>query len=367
MKLKRATKPLALAVAAAITLVVSACASPADPASSGSSDTETTPAVVKVNALQIVSVGPLFVAEDKGFFEAQGIKNEYTDADIYAQMALQSQGNLDVNIPGLGGAFFNAINEGLKLRAVADRNQYTCTADSLLVVRTEQFDAGVDSVKELEGKNVAILARGSSTEYWLSRALADEGMTLDDLGTLTTLGYPDIANALKTGAVDAGFLAQPIGYSVLADGTAKRLLATHEIVPDQEQGLITMSDKFIDESPEVAARWLAAWLEGVRYYLDPANRDEVVQIIAENTSVPVETVDALYGTDQWPYMNPNGRVNTATAMDEDGAWLLENQIVESLPSVDEWYDDSIVTAALDLIGEVDAERDCNAVERLEVQ
>ncbi|TQJ30739.1 ABC transporter substrate-binding protein [Microbacterium sp. SLBN-146] len=360
MKLR---KSLALVVATGLLFGTAACSSgSSEPAASGSGE----PDQVAVNSLNIVGMGPLFIAEEKGFFEEQGIENSYTDADIYAQMAVQSQGNVDVNIPGLGGAFFNAINQNLNLVAVADRNQYTCTADSLLVVRTEQYDAGIDSVAELAGKNVAILARGSSTEYWLSRALAEEGLTIDDLGALTTLGYPDIANALKTGAVDAGFLAQPIGYGVLADGTAKRLLATYEIVPDEQQGLITMSTKFIEERGDVATRWMVAWLEGVRYYMDPANRDEVVQIIAESTSVPVETVDALYGTDQWPYMNPNGEVDTETAMNEDGAWLVENGIVESLPAVDKWYDESVVASALEIVGEVDNERTCSDVTRLDV-
>ena len=358
-------KPLAAVLIAGLLFGTAACSSAAEPA--GDSTADAAPDQVTVNSLNIVALGPMFVAQEKGFFADQGIENTYTDADIYAQMALQSQGNLDVNIPGLGGAFFNAINQNLKLRAVADRNQYKCTADSLLVVRTDLYDAGVDSVADLAGKNVAILARGSSTEYWLSRALAEEGLTIDDLGTLTTLGYPDIANALKTGAIDAGFLAQPIGYGILADGTAKRLLATYEIVPDEQQGLITMSEKFIDERPEVAARWLAGWLEGVRYYLDPANRDEVVEIIAEATSVPVETLEALYGTDQWPYMNPNGAVDTTIAMEEDGAWLLEQGVIESLPAVDKWYDPSVVEAALKIVGEVEDTRSCDDVTRLDVQ
>ncbi|PVW02176.1 hypothetical protein DEA06_15995 [Microbacterium sp. Gd 4-13] len=357
-------KILAVVATAGLLFGTAACSSSAEP--SADSAASGTTEQVRVNSLNIVAMGPMFVAQEKGFFAEQGIENTYTDADIYAQMALQSQGNLDVNIPGLGGAFFNAINQNLNLSAVADRNQYKCTADSLLVVRTEEYDNGVDSVADLAGKNVAILARGSSTEYWLSRALEEEGMTIDDLGALTTLGYPDIANALKTGAVDAGFLAQPIGYGVLADGTAKRLLATYEIVPDEQQGLITMSQKFIDERPEVAARWMAGWLEGVRYYLDPANRDEVVQIIAEGTSVPVETLDALYGTDQWPYMNPNGAVDTETAMDEDGAWLVENGIVDALPEVDQWYNDSIVNAALEIVGEVEDTRSCSDVTPLDV-
>lgn len=318
---------------------------------------------VTVNSLDIVAMAPLFVAEDKGFFTEEKIKNSYTTADIYAQMALQSKGDLDVNIPGMGGAFFNAINQKLKLKAVGDRNQYACASDSMLLSRTE---SDISSVAELKGKKVAILARGSATEYWLSKALAKEGLTIDDLGGLSTLGFPDIANALKTGAVDAGFLTQPLAYGLLKDGVAQRLLASYEIEPSPQQGLITMSDTFREDEPEVAARWMAAWIKGVRYYLDPANRDDVVKIVSEHTKVPAATIDAIYGTDQWPYVNPNGRVDTASVIDLDGQWLIDNDILESLPATDDWYDDSVVEAALEEVGEVDATRSCVDVPRLEV-
>lgn len=360
MTLKRATSAL---LAAGVALAVTACGG-----DSGEDDTATSGGLEKVtvNTLPIVALAPMFVAEDKGFFEEEGVENSYTDSDIYAQLALQSQGKLDVNIPGLGGAFYNAINQDLKLKAVADRNQYTCSSDSILLVGAKAKQAGLETVADLEGKKVAILARGSSTEYWLSRALEDEGLTIDDLDSLTTLGYPDIANALKTGAVDAGFMTEPIAYGLMADGTAERMLATYEIVPDNQQGVISMSEDFIENRPEVAAQWMAGWLKGVRYFQDPANREEVVQIIADNTEVPVETVDALYGTDQWPYQNPNGEVDTERATADDGAWLVDNGVIGEMPETDDWYDDSVVKAALEEVGTVDAERDCSTVQPLQV-
>lgn len=360
MKLKTTSSAV---LAAALLLTTAACGSGSEEPGGDSSGTSSGGvAQVSVNTLPLVALAPMFVAEDKGFFAEEGIKNTYTNADIYAQLALQSQGELDVNIPGLGGAFYNAINQNLKLRAVADRNQYVCTSDSILIARPQ---SGINGVADLKGKKVAILARGSSTEYWLSRALSEQGLTIKDLGGLVTLGYPDIANALKTGAADAGFMTEPIAYGLMKDGVAKRILATYEIVPNNQQGVISMSEDFLEKEPDVAARWVTAWIKGIRYYLDPANKDDVVQIIAKNTKVPAETVAALYGTDQWPYMNPNGEVDTARAMQDDGKWLLDNKVVQKLPEVSQWYDDTPVKAALEKLGTVDTARDCSSVTRLE--
>lgn len=339
-------------------------------AACGGSDDESTGAAggvekVTVNSLEILSLGPMMVADAKGFFAKHNIEVEFSNADIYSRLAVQSQGKLDVNIPGIGGAFFNAVNQGLRLKAVADRQQYRCASDNLLLARTEAFAGGLKSVADLKGKKVAILAKGSTTEYWLDRALREVGLTQADLGQIVTLSYPDTANALKSGAIDAGFVVQPTAYQLISEGVAKRIIAMNEVAPNQEQGLITMSQDFIDKRPEVAARWLAGWLEGVRYYQDPANEAEVVKIIAERTKVPADIVGKLYGTDQWPYMNPNGRVDTATAEAEDGKWMLDNKVIEKMPEVSQWYDESVVEAALKIIGEVENNRDCASVRKLE--
>jgi ABC-type nitrate/sulfonate/bicarbonate transport system substrate-binding protein len=304
------------------------------------------------------------VADAKGFFTKHQISVEFSNADIYSRLAVQGQGKLDVNIPGVGGAFFNAVNQGLRVRAVADRQQYQCASDNLLLARTGAYNTGLKTVADLKGKKVAILAKGSTTEYWLDRALADVGLKESDLGQIVTLTYPDTANALKSGAVDAGFLVQPLAYQLINDGSAKRVKAMNEVAPNEQQGLITMSQDFIEKRPDVAARWMAGWLEGVRYYQDPANKDEVAKIIADRTKVPVNQVNSLYGTDQWPYMDPNGNVNTGRVAADDGKWLVDNKIIQKLPDVGNWYDKSVVDAALKIVGEVPSTRDCASVQKL---
>ncbi|HEX2903664.1 MAG TPA: ABC transporter substrate-binding protein [Jatrophihabitans sp.] len=314
-----------------------------------------------MNSLPILSLAPMMVAQSKGFFQKQGITVKMSSSDIYSQLAVQSQGNLDVNIPGLGGAFFNAINQGLNLTAVADRNQYDCASDNMLLARTAAWNNGLKSVKDLKGKKVAILAKGSSTEYWLDIALQKVGLKESDLGGIVTLGYPDTVNALKTGAVDAGFLVEPLAEQLIGSGDAKRLTTMNEVAPKEEQGLITMSKSFVSKRPKVAAQFLAAWLQAVRYYEDPANKDDVVKIIADGTKVPESVVAKLYGTDQWPYMNPNGEVDTETATTQDGKWLVDNKVISQLPPTSKWYDPSVVQAALKIVGRVPVNRTCSDV------
>ena len=106
---------------------------------------------VSVNSLEILSLAPMMVADSKGFFKKHKIDVSFSDADIYSRLAVQSQGKLDVNIPGVGGAFFNAVNQGLHVRAVADRQQYRCASDNLLLARSKGADASIKSLRDLRG------------------------------------------------------------------------------------------------------------------------------------------------------------------------------------------------------------------------
>lgn len=314
----------------------------------------------------IIAMAPLYIAEDLGYFAGRGIANNYESvANPYDLLGVQSQGELDVNIVGTAPAFFNAVNEGLNVRAVSDRMQYRCSSDNILLARTEAWEEGLQTTADLEGKTIAIIARGSGTEYWLGLILQREGLSLSDVN-IVTLSYPDTVNALSTGAIDAGFVVQPLALTALNAGTARRIVAMHEVLPGQQLGELIFSQEFIDSNDgETAAQWLAAWLEGVRYYLDPANKEQVIDIIAEWSQVERSVVEQLYGTDQWPWMNPNGDLDTDYIAENDGAWMVENELVEELPPPSVYYEDGPLMAAQAEVGRVEFERDCSTVPPLE--
>ena len=262
-------------------------------------------------------------------------------------------------------ALINAINQGLRFKVVADRLTSRCSSENMLVVRRQLWDQGVRTAAGLKGKRIGSFAPGSATSYWLDRWLANHGMSEKDLGQIIYLGPVDTANALQTGAIDAGFVGQPGAVALLSEGKVVRITTPHEMVANQQLGLWVMSDEFLSKSGDVAARWLAAWIEGVRFVNDPANRERVLDIVAKATEADRRHLALLYGTDQFPYANPNAVVNTDFVEKEDAAWMLQKKLVEKVPSLDTWYSDAPIRAALKLVGgEVKAARSCEGIKRL---
>lgn len=312
--------------------------------------------------VNIIAMLPLYVAEEEGFFTKHNIKNELTLApNPYALLAVQSQGKLDVNIVGTSAAYFNAHNQGLRVKAVSDRMQYKCSSDNMLLARSAVYDSGLKSTADLKGKKIAIISRGSGTEYWLGLILKKVNLSLSDV-TLVVLSYPDTVTALKTGAVDAGFVPQPLAAGAIADGTAKRIIAMHEVLPGQQLGKMIFSQDFIEkDGGKIAANWLAAWIEGVRYAQNPANKARVIELVAKWTRADAGLITKLYGTDQWPYADPNGDLDVEYIAKNDGAWMLENKLIQKLPTPAEYYDSRPLKAAQAKVGRVSTDRDCSKV------
>lgn len=317
---------------------------------------------VSMGTVPVLAMGPQFVADELGIWEKHGIEMDYQQVtDPYALLAVQSQGKLDANIVATGAALFNAVNSGLNFKVATDRLTYRCSSTNLLLVRKKLHDEGLTTPAGLKGKKVAIFGEGTATEFWLEQLIKQNGLKSDDIESVSIAGYPDIVNALKTGAIDAGFVAQPVAAQAIQDGTASALISTDKIAPDDESGVITFSDKFIEANGgETAVNWLSAWLEAVRYFLDPANKEEVIGIVAKTTKIEPKIVEGLYGTDQWPWTHPNGLYDVEHILggQEGTDWLLENELVEKVPEPSEYVATDLLDRALENVGEVEVERDC---------
>jgi NitT/TauT family transport system substrate-binding protein len=320
---------------------------------------------VHVAHIPILAMVPMYLADDLGFYAKRGIKNEYTEGNPFDLMSVQSKGDIDVNIPGTSAAFFNAINSGLKVKAVADRMQYHCSSDNMLVIGSRGWDQGIQSIAALKGKRISINARGSGTNRLLDELLHRNNMTEADLGQVLVLGYPDTVNALKTGALDAGWLSEPLAAQVILDGSAKRLTTAHEIFPGQELGLFVYSEQFTNrDNGTPAKQWLSAWLEGVRYYMNPANKAQILKTAQKWTKVDESVLSAMYGTDQWPLMDPNGDLDANTMATQDGVWYLDNKFIDRIPEPNEFYDNRAIKAAQGEVGVVPVDWSCGGITRL---
>jgi NitT/TauT family transport system substrate-binding protein len=128
-------------------------------------------------------------------------------------------------------------------------------------------DSGILTVRDLRGKRVAIPNRFSNQNLLLRKALADQGMTVDDVEILE-MPPPDMPAALYSKAVDGITSGEPFMAQTEMDGYGKVLFQAKDIWPGFISCVLVVSQKAIDENPEWVQNLVTGiaksgmWLEG---------------------------------------------------------------------------------------------------------
>lgn len=172
--------------------------------------------VMKMGLMRILALTPIYSGLDNGYFKEQGI-----DLQIKAMrggaviLPAISGGSIDIGFSNLISLFI-AREQGFDYVAVdgisyekpsqrpGTRLGYQGT--SALMVRG---DSPIKSVKDLEGKNVAINTRRNIVWLTISELMAQRGADPSKVRWVE-LPFPRMGAPLKTGQVDAIFQVQPL-------------------------------------------------------------------------------------------------------------------------------------------------------------
>ncbi len=255
---------------------------------------------VRIGYIPVMIFAPLFVAIERGYFAREGIEVELTPlqggSDAVVQLAA---GNFDAAIGGAGAGLFNAANRGVKFTIVAPMHSERPPVTSPLVISAKRTD--IKKISDLKGKKVAVNATGAATEYWLAKALAREGITLDQV-QLQTVPFSNVPAALESGSLDASILGEPLVTINEDKGIVKVL--SEDFIDNFYSTYLYFGDPLLKEKPEVAKGFLKAYLRACRDLQGNYMNDDIARIIEKYTQVPADVVKRA----SLPQFEPNGRI-----------------------------------------------------------
>jgi len=264
--------------------------------------------VVKMGELPSISNVGLYVAIDKGYFQARGITVEIEPFASGAKMVpALATGQLDVAIGTPSAGLYNAIAGGMDFKIVADKGQtrpgYNFTP---LVVRKDLVDSGrVKSIKDLKGLKIASGAKGINFDYMLAKMLEHGGLGFDSVD-IVYVGYPEGIKALAAKAVDAAFVPEPWGMQAEQQKVGVRLFLPEQTpaISTFQVAVIMYGAKFMKERPRVAREFLHAYVQGVKLYNQRGLKDpEVAGMVSRHMKLPVEMIQATLP----PYVDVTAR------------------------------------------------------------
>ncbi len=264
--------------------------------------------IVKMGDLPTLSSAGIYIAIEKGFFQAKGITVEVEPFASGAKMiAPLATGQLDVATGSPSAGLYNAIASGMDFKIVADKGQVRPGSSfTTLIVRKDLVDSGkVKTLKDLKGLKIANGAKGIILDYTLAKMLEHGGLTYDAVDVVY-MSYPDGVKALATKAVEALLAPEPWGARAEEQKVGQRAFLTEQVpsIATFQIAVVMYSGKFIKERPKVARNFIQAYVEGVKFFNERGPKDaEVVAIIAKHTKLTPEIVRASIPA----YLDPGAR------------------------------------------------------------
>jgi NitT/TauT family transport system substrate-binding protein len=261
--------------------------------------------------------------------------------------------NLDVAGIAVTAGLFNAVDQGLGLRIVGDKQSVRPGVSATHFVAQSQY-VGADTeetMHNLRGKTVAVTDKTSASAAILDWLLTKYGMSLDDVD-LRTLAYPEITASLLNGSLDAAVELEPFLSQALASGRVTDVTDQGEVLPSSGATTVPLvySSSFIADHKDAAQRFMVAYLKGVRDYnhafFDDVDKQEIISIIAQGSGQSEDVVAKSHPAG----LDPDQEVSVEfLGQLED--WFEKTGSVQNHVDPADMVDDSFAKAAVDQLGE----------------
>jgi len=322
----------------------------------GFSISATAETTVRIGIANVSTDVGFFIADKKGYFKQEGIKAEFTDFESAAKMvAPLGSGQLDVGGGASSAGLYNAVARGINIRIVADKGSIPPGYGfSSLLVRKDLVDSGkFKGFKDLKGLKVAIGAAGTSTASALNEALKKGGLNYRDV-EVVYMGFPQHALAHANKAIDASITNEPTVTRAVQSGAAVRFAGNDVFYPNQQTAVVLYGDDFIKNHPDIAKKFMRAYIKAARDYNDALkdgrlagpNAPEVISILTEYTSIKDPNIHKAIVPNG---CNPDGKVFEAS-LKKDLQFFKDQDLVKGDVTVEQVLDQSFADAVVKELG-----------------
>ena len=295
---------------------------------------------IKVGTTKLSSTAPLYIAIDKGYFAAEGIDAQVVifDAAQPVNMGITS-GDLDFGVTAVNGAFYSLAAAGSQKIIAGTVRDAPGFQQYAFVVANKAYDAGLKSLKDLNGHSVAVIQVGGPIHYTL--ALLEEKYKLD-AASIRPVPLQTVSNQVSavTGATtDAGIIPVTAVAGSLARGDMKSLGTTGDELQWQI-GALFAATKTIAERSGLVERYLRAYQKAVQDYhnafIGPDEKrkngqgaEEILAIIAKNLGQTPQQVEPAL-----PYIDPKLRVDIKDIQHQLDWYLAQGMLKGAVKATD---------------------------------
>jgi ABC-type nitrate/sulfonate/bicarbonate transport system substrate-binding protein len=223
-----------------------------------------------------------------GYFAGEGLDVDVTPTpNSTEQMRGVSQGKFEI----VSTAFDNVLawsgREGAEIVAVAQISDKTVLP---VFVRPE-----IKTWSDLKGKKLAADAVDTAFALVLRRILLANGLDMNrgdyELVALGATGAR--LESMIKGETYAGILNAPFDIKAVAAGM-RRIGDSKEVLPDYPNTIFAVNRDWAQKNRDTLVAYLRAWLKGMSWVKDPANREAAIKVVGEQLKLnPKQAADSV--------------------------------------------------------------------------
>jgi NitT/TauT family transport system substrate-binding protein len=283
-----------------------------------------------------IGSGIYFVAQEKGFWQKEGIvvELEQTDESSVAKQLIAS-GKVDAITSWTPETVQILADSGVPIKIVS-LNDVSDGADGIIARE------GINTLEDLKGKTVAY-ETGSPSHLLLSYLLDQEGISSDEIQTINQ-SAADAGASFVAGKVDAAVTWEP-WLSKANERKGGHLLASSKNIPILPGGPIWRAEVVKNRPEDVKA-----FMRGVFNAMDyvASHPDESYEIIAKGFDISKQDVIDQIPTFKWTNYEDNikyfSKSDTSiyNVIDTTGVLWLKLGLIKKSTSADSLLDDSLL-------------------------
>jgi NitT/TauT family transport system substrate-binding protein len=289
---------------------------------------------LKVTSSHHLSWGPVWLAQEEGFFAEEGLEVEliHLPRPEESLMALLN-GDVDATLGPLGPGLFTAMARGGAVRIVAGMNYLArdgCTYQGLVLRPGLTPARAAHRIRRLES------SRDGSARYLTSRMLATRGIDID---TIETIQLPTavIEHSLQTEAIDAAALTEPTLTRNSRRGTL--WLRAQDATPDFQWGAVRFGARLLRTEREIGVRFLVAYRRGIERF-NAGKTARTLEILERNTQEDREILEQSC----WPAFRADARLNVESLLAYQ-QWAKQHGYLSETATAEQFWDSSFVVAS----------------------
>ena len=250
---------------------------------------------------------PIFAALEKGFFVEHGVAPNMSHTPNSAYMAQE----LVADNYQIGGTAFDnvvAYQEGQGVAELVREPDLFAFMGATQIELSLVVAPEIERYEQLKGRMLALDALTTGFAFVLYRMLANAGLAEGDYQFAAVGATPQRWESVKAGEHAGTILIEP--FSSIARANGFRILEkSTDVLAHYQRGCFAACRSWAEANPGALKGYIAGYLKGLKWTLDPTNRAEAAQLlIAKMPQIKPGVVDAVMESLLSPRsgLTPNG-------------------------------------------------------------